>query len=187
MRIISGTFRGRRLAAFSGKEVRPTPDRVREALFSMLTSRFGSFTGIRVLELFCGSGAQTLEALSRGAHSAVMIDSGQVAVKTAQDNIHRCGCADQVQLIQQDVYLALPRLAAVRAPFDLILLDPPYHADHVNRILKKTETLNLLDKNGIICCETAGDEDLDDFPAYQLIDDRTYGTSRIRLYRHAED
>ncbi len=74
MRIISGTVRGRQLASFSGKEIRPTPDRVREALFSMLTSRIGSFNQLKVLELFCGSGAQSLEAVSRGADSATMID-----------------------------------------------------------------------------------------------------------------
>jgi 16S rRNA (guanine966-N2)-methyltransferase len=97
MRIISGTIRGRQLASFSGKEIRPTPDRVREALFSMLTSRLGSFNQLKVLELFCGSGAQSLEALSRGADSAVMVDSGRDALTTASENIKRCKFEDKTK------------------------------------------------------------------------------------------
>jgi len=87
MRIISGTARGRQLAPFSGKDIRPTPDRVREAIFSILTSQFGSFSGLKVLELFAGSGAQSLEALSRGANSAILVDSGSIAAKTITENI----------------------------------------------------------------------------------------------------
>ncbi|MCK5912573.1 MAG: 16S rRNA (guanine(966)-N(2))-methyltransferase RsmD, partial [Desulfuromusa sp.] len=142
MRIISGTARGRQLAPFSGKEVRPTPDRVREAIFSILTNRFGSFNGLKVLELFAGSGAQALEALSRGAKSAILVDSGSVAAKTIPENIKRCRFESNTRFLRQDIFTALPQLLS-SGPFDLILLDPPYNQNLLPQSIEKIEHLNL--------------------------------------------
>lgn len=185
MRIISGSARGRLLAAFSGKDIRPTPDRVREAIFSILTSRFGSFNGLNVLELFAGSGAQSLEALSRGAKSAILVDSGIIAAKIIPENIKRCRFEANARFLQQDVFTALPLLTA-SAPFDLILLDPPYKQNLIPPIMRKIEGLNLLTENGIICTESAKDEELDDFDALKLLETRVYGSTRIHLYHAAE-
>ena len=181
MRIISGTARGRQLAAFSGKDIRPTPDRVREAIFSILTSRFGSFCDLKVLELFAGSGAQALEALSRGAESAVLVDSGSIAAKTITENIKGCRFESSARFIQQDVFKALPQLIS-SAPFDLILLDPPYGQNLLSQAIEKIEHLNLLGENGIICAESAKDEELSDFGTLKLTESRVYGSSRIHLY-----
>ena len=181
MRIISGTARGRKLAHFSGKDIRPTPDRVREALFSMLASRFGSFDQLKVLELFAGSGALSLEALSRGAESALLIDSGAVSAELIRDNIKRCGFQSRAIFIQQDIFKALP-LVRSSAPFDLILLDPPYLKNLVPQALDQIDTLNLLSENGIICAESSNKEQWEDFGALKLLESRTYGTSRIHLY-----
>ncbi len=181
MRIISGTARGRQLATFSGKDIRPTPDRVREALFSILTSRFGSFHGLNILELFAGSGAQALEALSRGAKTATMVDSGSNAIRVITENIKRCGFEPNAKIIRQDVSTALPPLIA-SAPFDLILLDPPYNQNLLPTTIAKIEHLNLLAENGIICAESARDEKLPDFGKLELIESRTYGSTRIHLY-----
>lgn len=186
MRIISGTVRGRQLAPFAGKDIRPTPDRVREALFSKLTSRLGSFGQVKVLELFCGSGAQSLEALSRGAESAVMIDSGRDAIATAGDNIKRCNFEDKAKLIKQDVYKALEQLTAA-APFDLILLDPPYNQGHLPKTIKMIESLKLLADNGIICAESAKGENPGQFTALTLLDSKVYGTTQIYLIGYTED
>ncbi len=182
MRIISGTVRGRQLTPFSGKEIRPTPDRVREALFSILTSRFGSFNGLNILELFAGSGAQALEALSRGAKSAVLVDSGDVAAKTIVENIKCCRFESSARFIMQDVFAALPQLPPA-APFDLILLDPPYHQNLLPQVIEKIAHLNLLAENGIICAESAKDEELSDIGSLSLIESRVYGSTRIYLYR----
>ena len=186
MRIISGTARGRQLAAFSGKDIRPTPDRVREAIFSILTSRFGSFNGLKVLELFAGSGAQALEALSRGAKSAILIDSGIIAAKTIPENIKRCRFESNARFLRQDVFTVLPHLVS-SGPFDLILLDPPYKQNLLPQAIEKIEYLNLLTKNGIICAELAKNEELGDFGTLELTENRVYGSTRIHLYTWNEN
>ncbi len=182
MRIISGTARGRQLATFSGEDIRPTPDRVREAVFSILTSRFGTFNGLNILELFAGSGAQSLEALSRGALRATLIDSGNSAAKVITDNIKRCHFELTARFIKQDVLQALPQLTAA-APFDLILLDPPYNQNLLPPVIEEIERLNLLAGNGIICAESAKNEVLEDSGKLKIIENRVYGSTRIHLYR----
>ena len=182
MRIISGTARGRQLATFSGKDIRPTPDRVREAVFSILTSQFGSFHNLNVLELFAGSGAQSLEALSRGAKSAILIDSGNSSAEIIADNIKRCHFEQNTRFIKQDVLQALPQLTA-SAPFNLILLDPPYNQNLLPQVIEKIERLNLLAENGIICAESSKNEVLEDCGKLKIIENRTYGSTRIHLYR----
>jgi len=181
MRIISGSARGRQLAPFPGKEIRPTPDRVREAIFSILTSRFGNFNGLNVLELFAGSGAQSLETISRGAKSAILVDSGNTAAQLIAENIKRCRFESSARYIKQDVLTALPQLVS-SAPFDLILLDPPYDQNLIPTVIEKIEHLNLLAENGIICAESAKDEKLSDFGMLKLTESRVYGSTRIHLY-----
>ncbi|NOY14447.1 MAG: 16S rRNA (guanine(966)-N(2))-methyltransferase RsmD [Deltaproteobacteria bacterium] len=181
MRIISGTARGRQLAAFSGTGIRPTPDRVREALFSMLHSRFGSFAGLKVLELFAGSGAQTLEAVSRGADSAIMVDSGRQAITLIEENIRRCQLETKIRLLKQDVFTALPILSA-DAPFDLILLDPPYNQGLTQRVLDKIESLQLLGEDGIICAESGANETIAACGKLKLSESRKYGSTMIHLF-----
>lgn len=184
MRIISGHFRGRVLAPFAGTHIRPTPDRVREALFSMLGSRCGSFHGLKVLDLYAGSGAQGLEALSRGAASVVMVEKDSAAIKLIQDNLARCRCSVSVTLLQQDVLRALPDLAGRAAPYDLIFLDPPYRQGLAEATLVGIERLNLLDGRGIICAETDRREVLDDsYGTLKLVDSRTYGTTGVHLFQ----
>ncbi len=187
MRIISGKARGRRLAEFSGMEIRPTPDRVREALFSILVSRLNGFSDLKILELFAGSGAQALEAISRGAKQAILIDSGNTSARLVQDNIRRCHFEDQTHFIHQDVFKALPALTD-KAPFDLILLDPPYKKNLIPRTLDLISEYDILAKDGLICVETDKSESLDDISdVFELIDDRNYGSTRIRLYQSAGD
>jgi 16S rRNA (guanine966-N2)-methyltransferase len=121
MRIIAGEWRGRTIEAPPGASTRPTADRVRETLFSMLASRLGSFEELRVADLFAGSGALGLEALSRGAASATFVESDGAAVAAIRRNAAKLGAADRAQVIASSA-LALPRLE----PFDLIFADPPY-------------------------------------------------------------
>jgi len=186
MRIIGGTARGRQLANFSGLGTRPTPDRVREALFSILTSRFGNFCGLKVLELFAGSGAQSLEAISRGAESAILVESNRQAIGLIEENIQRCRFESKVVLKKQDVFTALPQLKHA-APFDLILLDPPYNQGFIPRCLQQIESLQLLGEDGIICAESAANEEIDAYGRLQLLDRRKYGSSTIHLFSWNED
>lgn len=186
MRIVAGTVRGKKLAAFDGKQIRPTPDRVREALFSMLISRFGGLTGLKVLELFAGTGAQSLEALSRGAATAVMVEQSPYAIKLIKDNIKACGFGERATLISGELPGCLDKVVKY-APFDLILLDPPYRAGLTDQVLAGVESLNLLASGGIICTETQRGG----FPQYQgaltLLDRRCYGSTAIHLFGLPEE
>ena len=185
MRIISGSARGRQLTTFAGKDIRPTPDRVREAMFSILTSRLGSFNGLNVLELYAGSGAQALESLSRGAKNAILIDSGETAAQVINTNIKLCKFESSARFIKQDVLSALPQLTN-HSPFDLILLDPPYNQQLIPKTLKQIEHLNLLAENGILCAESAKNEILEDVGTVKIVDNRIYGSTKIHLYQVQE-
>lgn len=122
MRIIAGEWRGRSIEAPRGG-TRPTADRVRETLFSMLTSRLGSFQELRVADLFAGSGAFGLEALSRGASSAVFVENSTAAAAAIKRNVDKLAATDRARVILGSA-LALPR----SEPFDLVFADPPYAA-----------------------------------------------------------
>src|SRR5829696_2263003 len=120
MRIVAGQFRGRRLQAPHGTSVRPTSDRVREALFSIL----GDVTGLRVLDLFAGSGALGIEALSRGAADAVFVESSRRAAEVVRENLRAVGEEDApVRVESVQAYL---RRASGQATYDLVFADPPY-------------------------------------------------------------
>jgi 16S rRNA (guanine966-N2)-methyltransferase len=120
MRIIAGQWRGRQLASPKGDATRPTADRTREALFSMLISRIGSFDGLRIADLFAGTGALGLEALSRGAASCVFVEQDQAALAALRKNVQALGV--QADIRAQSVLA----LGAVSHPFDIIFADPPY-------------------------------------------------------------
>ena len=129
MRIIAGHWRGTALAQVGkgdvGAHLRPTSDRVRESLFSMLVHR-GVIEGARVLDLFAGTGALGLEALSRGAASAVLVENGRVGARLIEDNLKKLGAAEVARLMRLDA-TRLPAVEASQAAgFDLIFLDPPY-------------------------------------------------------------
>ncbi|GAC61255.1 hypothetical protein GSI01S_15_01250 [Gordonia sihwensis NBRC 108236] len=135
-RIIAGDFRGRRLAV-PADTTRPTSDRVREALFSMLGSRM-DLSGVRVLDLYAGTGALGLEAVSRGAASAVLVESDRRAAGVLRDNVAVCGAASRVRIVNRPVESFL---AAPSGTFDLILLDPPYEvpSEEVDRMISACE------------------------------------------------
>jgi 16S rRNA (guanine(966)-N(2))-methyltransferase RsmD len=181
MRIISGSARGKRLATFDGNSIRPTSDRVREALFSMLFSRLGDFSGRRVLDLYAGSGALSLEALSRGADHATLIDDGNQAAKLIEHNANTCRLQDKISLIRGQV---LDKLVLTRssAPFDLIFVDPPYDKDLLIPTLVKISELSLLAEDGIVCIELSSKETLPDrIGQLQCITQRRYGGSQVGL------
>lgn len=121
MRIIAGQWRGRRLTAPAGATTRPTADRARETLFSMLTSRMGGFSGLRVADLFAGSGALGLEALSRGAAHCIFVERDRAALAVLRDNIATLGAVDTDVRAQ-----AVESLPPLQAPLDLVMMDPPY-------------------------------------------------------------
>jgi len=182
VRIIAGSARGRQLETFTGRDIRPTPDRVREALFSALFSRLGSFAGLRVLDLFAGSGALALEALSRGAAYALLIDSGEQAARLQRANIGRCGFADRAEQLGGEVLSLLPRVAA-RGPFDLVFLDPPYGQGLVPRVLEHLAAPGMLAAGALVCAETARRDPLADVvgPLERIVS-RNYGATALHTF-----
>ncbi len=122
MRIIAGKYRGRKILGPKDKTIRPTTDRLRESIFNAIVSRVGSFENLRVADLFAGTGAFGLEALSRGASSVVMVEKHYASLELLHHNIELLGAGQQVDVVAADAR-ALPRRDK---PFDLIFLDPPY-------------------------------------------------------------
>ena len=182
MRIISGTCKGRRLTPLTGGDVRPTPDRAREALFSSLNSRLGGFTDIQVLDLYAGTGAMALEALSRGAEKAVLVDKGHQASAVIRENIELCRFPDKAHFVHAEVLKSLPSLAS-QGPFQIIFVDPPYGKGMVPTTLEMVSRLSLLDSDGILCAETARKEILPDrIGELELLDQRHYGSTTISFF-----
>jgi 16S rRNA (guanine966-N2)-methyltransferase len=177
MRIIAGQFRGRTLEAPRGSATRPTGDRVREALFSMLASRIGSFEGLRAADLYAGSGALGLEALSRGAAFAVFVEadgSAQAAIKT---NAAKLGVAERVRILGGSA-LALPR----SDPFDLIFADPPYTPGSGSGIVKAVSDADWLAAGGWMSVETDRRDPVEP-GSYEIEVEREIGRTRITLLR----
>lgn len=182
MRIISGRARGKKLVEFTGARVRPTADRVREALFSILISRLGSLHDCKVLDLFAGTGALALEALSRGAQSALFVDAHPESIKIIQTNIDGCRMRGCTQILRGELPAALT-LTVKNGPFDLIFLDPPYAQGLAQTTLTRIEALELLSARGIIVVETEKGEVLPkQIGSLVQTDQRHYGVSSITLF-----
>jgi 16S rRNA (guanine966-N2)-methyltransferase len=177
MRIIAGEWRGRALEAPAGLATRPTADRARETLFSMLTSRLGSFENLRVADLFAGSGALGFEALSRGAASATFVESSPVASGTIHRNADKFGAMDRIQILGGSA-LALNRCD----PFDLVFADPPYAAGAGSDIVRAVLYADWLAPGGWMSVETSSDDELD--PCGLEVDVvRDVGRARLTLLR----
>ena len=180
MRVIAGTSRGRRTTEFKGHNVRPTPDRVREALFSILQSKIGNFNGLKVLDLFAGSGALAIEALSRGATSACLIEKDAASGEIIRENLSRCELDEHAKVIIKDAFTALTGLGST---FDLIFLDPPYNRNLAVRAVTAINDLKLLSDNGILCAETGAEETMpESIGDLKQIDQRRYGSVMIHFY-----
>ena len=179
MRIIAGQFRGRPLQAPPGPGTRPTADRVREALFSMLASRLGSFHELRVADLYAGSGALGLEALSRGAIHATFVETDPKAQAAIKANAEKLGVADRVRILGGSA-LALPR----SEPFDLIFSDPPYNEGSGSQAVKAVADADWLAPGGWMSVETARGDAVDSLD-YSLDGERDFGRAKITLLRRS--
>ena len=175
MRIIAGRWRGRPLAAPKGDATRPTADRTREALFSMLASRLGSFEGLAVADLFAGSGALGLEALSRGAASCLFIEQDKAALDALRANVAKLG-AENADIRAQSVLA----LGPARSALDLILMDPPYGTGAGNVALDKLARLGWIGPGSWVSLETARDEEVA-APGFVVDAARIHGKARLTL------
>lgn len=178
LRIVAGQWRGRKLVAPEGDSTRPTADRTRETLFSMLTSRIGSFEGLAVADLFAGSGALGLEALSRGAATCLFVEQAPPAIRAIRTNIANLRAQGQCDVRVASVLA----LGPAKAPLDLVLLDPPYHSGAGAVALDKLRRLGWLAEGTWISLETAADEE-PKLKGFVVDADRKVGKARITLLR----
>jgi 16S rRNA (guanine966-N2)-methyltransferase len=181
MRVIAGELKGQRLVAPRGWKVRPTSDRVREAIFSALGERV---VGARVLDLYCGTGALAIEALSRGAERAVLVDQD---TRPALGNVQRLGLADRIELVRTDAerWLAHVSAADTAGKFDLVFLDAPYKlADRVTQTLD-THLPQLLAEGGRAVVESGARRPLR-VESLEPLRRRRYGAADVTIYGAAE-
>jgi 16S rRNA (guanine966-N2)-methyltransferase len=150
LRVIAGSAKGRRLATLQTLALRPTPDRVREALFNILGTRVD---GAAVLDLFAGSGAIGLEALSRGARFAIFVEAHEPACRLIAKNLQRCGLHQQASVWCRDVLSAIPALKIQGQTFDVIFLDPPYQTSLLEDALQQLGDGRLLRGDGQVIAE----------------------------------
>ena len=169
MRVITGLVRGKRLVTPYGRDVRPTPDRVKEGLFSALQF---DIEGRRVLDLFAGSGQLSIEALSRGAKSAVLVDNSAQSVKAININLENCGFSRIAKVVQSDFNTFC---AMSRDIFDIAFLDPPYNEGLLIPAIKSV--LPLMSDYGMIVCE---------HPVDVVLEDKVGGFSISRTYRYGK-
>ncbi|MBQ9993049.1 MAG: 16S rRNA (guanine(966)-N(2))-methyltransferase RsmD [Firmicutes bacterium] len=172
MRIISGKNRGRHLVAPKGMNTRPTADRVREAMFNVLAPYLEA---AKVLDVFGGTGAFSLEALSRGAESAVILDKDRKAQAAIAQNIELCGEGGRAKLLKGDSLQLLPTL---QRSFDLIFLDPPYAKDLLFPAISLILKYNLINDEGIVIIETAVGNDMSELPL-EIRKESIYGDTKI--------
>lgn len=178
MRVITGTARGMTLKAPKGMQTRPTLDQVKEAIFSAI--QFET-EGRRVLDLFAGSGQMGIEALSRGAASAVFTDNQPQAISVIRENLQKTHFEDRSRVIRTDFVTFLSNCTE---QFDIIILDPPYEENFLKIAIKLISEIDILSKNGIIICESSDDAILcDDFKTLKVTKTYHYGKVKITIYR----
>lgn len=185
MRIIGGQARGRRIGTLRGMRLRPTADRVKEALFNILSR---DLTGARVLDLFAGSGSLSIEALSRGAASVLLVDSSREAAGLIERNLAQLGFLDRSRIWTKPAGSALRRLSAQDSNFDLIFIDPPYDAGWLGKVLASIDAGKVAAEGGIVVAEHSRREQVAPrYGALALVDQRSYGDTCLSFFEYTQD
>jgi len=184
MRIVAGKFRGKTLTSPSDESIRPTADRVRESMFNILSSRIGPvFDGVRVLDLFAGTGALGLEALSRGAAHVTFVDMGAEARGLIRDHIEAFGAGGITKLLRRDATdLGTP---GSLKPFDLVFLDPPYGQGLGERTLTNLAPKGWLAPGATVVFEESAEATIEIPVGFTLDDRRVYGAAAVHFLTFA--
>lgn len=185
MRVIAGQSKGRRIKAPKGREIRPTASRVKEALFNILPR---DLTGIRVLDLFAGTGSLSLEALSRGADEAVLVDVSHKAVEAIRNNLAALDLSKRSKVWTLPALPAIRRFSRSGETFELIFLDPPYEKGWVRRVLEAIAEGELLGDAGTLVAEHSVREPVgESYGSLRLRDQRRYGDTLLSFFGYVED
>jgi 16S rRNA (guanine966-N2)-methyltransferase len=185
VRVIAGTHGGRRLNAPPGQKTRPTSDRVREALFSRIEAVLGHIPPAPVLDLFAGSGALGIEALSRGASNATFVERDRAALATLRSNLDGLQLASRAAIIPGDVVDKVKRGVLVAGPFALLFLDPPYRIDQseVRRLIELLMDRGLLVEGALVVWEHSSSDDVMWPEALTDLGSRRYGDTTVSMSR----
>ena len=182
LRIISGTHRGKQLQPFPGKKIRPTGDRLREAIFNILSDRVHLAV---VLDLFAGTGALGIEALSRGAYTATFIEKDNVAVSIRRENIRSCNLKEKTQVIQWDVLKNLNCIQSITPRFNLVFIDPPYQKDMLRPTLQQIHDSRALQNKAYLVVEHSRFDVIPNtVEAFHLKDERKYGKTLVSFLEY---
>ena len=188
MRIVAGRFRGKKLTAPEGRDLRPTSDRARESIFNILAHGKAAvdLDGITVADMFCGTGALGLEAMSRGAAFGVFADRNPVHLKIAKDNAAAMGLWRECLMLGLDcTHLAVPPRAA-KTPAALVFLDPPYGMGMADPALRGLLNKNWLTPDATVVVEVGAEESLAGTRGFEVRDERTYGAAKVYFLKRLE-
>lgn len=181
MRIITGIARGTKLNTLAGEDItRPTSERVKEGIFSAIQF---DIADTRVLDLFCGSGQMALEALSRGADSAVLIDESADAIEIIKQNAQKTNLYKSCRISRMD-YSEYLKSASGKERFNIVFLDPPYTKDMENEVLKKVARADILADNALVICETNVDTLNHDVHGLEFIKQYKYRYTYVTIFRN---
>ncbi|MFT3708588.1 MAG: 16S rRNA (guanine(966)-N(2))-methyltransferase RsmD [Archangium sp.] len=182
MRIVAGSAKGRTLAAPKSDDViRPTADRVRETLFNVLGQ---TCDGLAVLDLYAGTGALGLEAVSRGAVKAVLVDRDPESLALCRQNTATLKFEKQIEIVKNDALKSIEQLARRGDRFELVFADPPYKQNVGLQILRTLDASNVVHDQGVAVIETGRDEELPEREGrFERIDEREFGVTTVRIFR----
>ncbi|MEK6791868.1 MAG: 16S rRNA (guanine(966)-N(2))-methyltransferase RsmD [Deltaproteobacteria bacterium] len=190
MKVIAGTCKGRRLCVSGAASIRPTTDKVREAVFDILTHAYGAlneaaFPFSRCLDLFAGSGAMGIEAMSRGAQEMTFVDDSPAAIKLIRQNLEICGSNHKAVVLKTNALAAIRRFAGQKRTFDLIFVDPPYESTLAVQTLRAIDEVALVSEDGVVVVETSKRASLNELALKILVlsDERRYGDTAVYFYR----
>lgn len=184
MRVIAGIAKGRPLKSITGDNTRPTTDKVKEALFSMLTSYLN---GGLVLDLFAGTGGLGIEALSRGMSRAIFVDHNKNSIDVVNHNVNLCNFADRAEIYRNDAERALKVLKKRDLSFDLIFLDPPYKQESYIKLIDYLAENKMVNEQGLIVAEHDAKLELpDSISTFVKIKHAIYGTIGLSIYQNDE-
>lgn len=180
MRVVSGSCKGRMLKSVAGKQTRPTTDKVKEAIFNIIGPYFAGGTA---LDLFAGSGALGIEALSRGVERVLFVDRDMKAFQTVKENVNRCGLEEKTEIYRNDAVRALKAIVKREIYFDYIFIDPPYKKQKIIQLLEIIDEETLLNDDGVIVCEHEASIQLpSQIGDLHCIRHEVYGITAISLY-----
>jgi 16S rRNA (guanine966-N2)-methyltransferase len=183
MRVTGGQVRGRRLASLKGLQIRPSSDLVRQAIFNLIGQ---DIFGVKVLDLFAGTGSLGIEAISRGAVGALFIDKSIQAIKLINKNLQKCGYEAMGSIMKKDLGRGLPRNSAfIKKRFGLVFMDPPYGKSFIPPLLEELSEIDVLAPSSIVVTESSQIEPLPEASReLQLINRKTYGGTNINIYHY---